>query len=446
MAFLRFVLIKPLCAIIAIVLNNFGLYGDGEWSFDRAYVYLLFIENLSVTVSMYFLVLFYQATHAELEPHKPLGKFLVIKAVLFLSFWQSCLLSGMEYFHFLPDIEGLTTTEQEYVLEDFLICCEMFLISVAHIFVFGYSEFIKSESELEASAEEGEERDPTKPAQNSLCTNFKDVLIQKDVYVDTKQTLALRPKLVRRFTSFFDQQNPAQHLVTGCYVDCRSNYHSSLEHFDTKFAAILSKPPGMIICKANPFHLASAQREFFGRNPTLSNPESSSSDHTSSTAADFAPPSSTASAASIIEAPEVAGAHLLELFGTSEGDPLPGDVSDEEEWVMPETLTAMQIERRPIEASPYDMADLHHQLPCDLIESWISAHKLPMMTYRPSKSSRNPKHAIDVLSIHLKKNFHIIPYIFQLRGTGEELLSIAEAINEVRTTTLRNLHLIGELD
>ena len=145
------------------------------------------------------------------------------------------------------------------------------------------------------------------------------------------------------------------------------------------------------------------------------------------------------------------GTSALQLFATPQRgilspDEPSEDAEGEEEWVVPEHYPGAVIERKPIEASPYDSEDIHSSLPCDLIESWISAHKLPMMTYRPSKSCRNPKQAIDMISIHLKKNFHIFPYIFQLRGTGEELLSLAEAINEVRTITLREMNLIGCLD
>lgn len=43
--------------------------------------------NLSQVFAMYSLAVFYHEMKVELSPHRPLGKFLAVKAIVFLSFW-----------------------------------------------------------------------------------------------------------------------------------------------------------------------------------------------------------------------------------------------------------------------------------------------------------------------------------------------------------------------
>lgn len=70
----QFVVIKPLLALIAIFLELKGWYGDGEWRLDSGYLYLLIVDNISVTLAMYFLVLFFHVMKDELKPFNPVPK------------------------------------------------------------------------------------------------------------------------------------------------------------------------------------------------------------------------------------------------------------------------------------------------------------------------------------------------------------------------------------
>ena len=64
---LQFVLIKPITALLAIVLDSQCMYHDGELSFvNGGYLYLSLINNFSISVSLYSLVLFYLATEDRL--------------------------------------------------------------------------------------------------------------------------------------------------------------------------------------------------------------------------------------------------------------------------------------------------------------------------------------------------------------------------------------------
>lgn len=52
------------------------------------YIYCTFAYNLSVSLALYGLVLFYSSTRELLSKHNPVLKFFSVKAIVFLSFWQ----------------------------------------------------------------------------------------------------------------------------------------------------------------------------------------------------------------------------------------------------------------------------------------------------------------------------------------------------------------------
>ena len=57
-------------------------------SAQSGYLYVTIIYNMSITLALYALFLFYFATKDLLTPYDPVLKFAIIKSVIFLSFWQ----------------------------------------------------------------------------------------------------------------------------------------------------------------------------------------------------------------------------------------------------------------------------------------------------------------------------------------------------------------------
>jgi len=74
-------------AVLAIVFERNGVYHEGNFDYRSGYFYLSVINNVSISLSLYCLVLFYMATEERLKPFNPFSKFLCIKAILFFSFW-----------------------------------------------------------------------------------------------------------------------------------------------------------------------------------------------------------------------------------------------------------------------------------------------------------------------------------------------------------------------
>jgi len=93
-ATLQFCLVKPVMAFIIIFLQSSGHYHDGDWSANTGYIYITIIYNVSVSLALYGLYLFYFATRDLLTPFDPVLKFCTIKLVIFMSFWQGEFLSS----------------------------------------------------------------------------------------------------------------------------------------------------------------------------------------------------------------------------------------------------------------------------------------------------------------------------------------------------------------
>nr|XP_046908871.1 transmembrane protein 184C-like [Dermatophagoides farinae] len=146
-AMIQYIVLRPITTFLALIFQIFGVYGEGHFSLNNGYIYLLIINNFSQMVAMYFLIMFYQNYKRELTPMRPLGKFLSIKAVIFFSFFQGVILTILIYLgiitkSFIPSTPDISTNEMSRNLQDFIICFEMLIAAIAHIFVFSHKPFI----------------------------------------------------------------------------------------------------------------------------------------------------------------------------------------------------------------------------------------------------------------------------------------------------------------
>lgn len=78
----QFCIIRPVCSILMRTLQLLGIYPAWlSWIFTV-------ILNVSASLALYSLVKFYHVFAKELEPHKPLTKFMCVKGIVFFCFWQ----------------------------------------------------------------------------------------------------------------------------------------------------------------------------------------------------------------------------------------------------------------------------------------------------------------------------------------------------------------------
>lgn len=93
---LQFAILKPILVIVTLMLYAKGKYEDGNFNPLQSYLYLTIIYTISYSMALYALALFYVACRDLLEPFNPVPKFIIIKSVVFLTYWQVgywCLMS-----------------------------------------------------------------------------------------------------------------------------------------------------------------------------------------------------------------------------------------------------------------------------------------------------------------------------------------------------------------
>ncbi|XP_065338289.1 transmembrane protein 184B isoform X1 [Cloeon dipterum] len=179
-ATLQFCLVKPLMALIIIILQAFGKYHDGDWSFAKGYFYITMIYNVSVSLALYGLFLFYFATRDLLTPFDPVLKFCTVKSIIFLSFWQGVLLAVLEKAGAIApiiDSSGMPTSAGTVSAgyQNFLICIEMFFAAVALRFAFPHTVY------AQGCLRDASGRSVT---MHSISSSLKETMNPRDIMTD----------------------------------------------------------------------------------------------------------------------------------------------------------------------------------------------------------------------------------------------------------------------
>ena len=112
----------------------------------------------------------------DLQPFRPVPKFLCIKLIIFASYWQGFFLSILVWLGAIPDnVQGYTSDNLAAAIQDALICIEMPLFAVSHWYAFSWHDY----ADVTISAA----RMPVKFA-------LRDAFGARDLIEDTKETFS----------------------------------------------------------------------------------------------------------------------------------------------------------------------------------------------------------------------------------------------------------------
>lgn len=99
------------------------------------------IMNVSIIFAFNGLLKFHHAVDKQLAWCQPFQKFITVKAVVFLTFWQGLLIDIVVQLQASDDMVDLDVERQATQIQNFLICLEMLFFSIAHWCVFPVEEW-----------------------------------------------------------------------------------------------------------------------------------------------------------------------------------------------------------------------------------------------------------------------------------------------------------------
>ncbi|EEA28724.1 hypothetical protein TMatcc_002924 [Talaromyces marneffei ATCC 18224] len=171
---LQYAWLKPILALASIIMKATDTYQEGYIGASSGYLWTGIIYNVSVSVSLYSLALFWICMHDDMKPFRPVPKFLCVKLIIFASYWQGFFLSILQWLDAIPNgVAGYTPDNLAAAIQDTLICLEMPAFAIAHWYAFSWHDY--------ADNRVSSARMPVKYA-------LRDAFGIRDLIEDTKQT------------------------------------------------------------------------------------------------------------------------------------------------------------------------------------------------------------------------------------------------------------------
>ncbi len=149
----QFVFFRPATTTAMVILQKMNYYGpvmdpmnsmNANDPMNHLYspqFYITIVQNISIFVAFTGLLKFYHAVDKELAWCRPFAKFLCIKGVVFMTFWQGLVLSILAQTTDLGGASNDDADEWAKSAQNFLICLEMLLFSIAHFYCFPTEEW-----------------------------------------------------------------------------------------------------------------------------------------------------------------------------------------------------------------------------------------------------------------------------------------------------------------
>lgn len=144
----QYLIIRLIITISGLIIYtiNPDLFGYEKFGNKNVYSSFMIIISLSQAYAVYCIVLFCKRMHDKLTGIRPLSKFLIIKFIIFLTFWQSVIIPLCNYIDAVQSI--LLYSQDTDGIKNLLICIEMAFAGVGHHIYYNYNQFSNASEDI----------------------------------------------------------------------------------------------------------------------------------------------------------------------------------------------------------------------------------------------------------------------------------------------------------
>jgi hypothetical protein len=135
-AIFQYCTVKVALTMIALITQATGRYCIETLKPAFAHVWIIIFQTISVTIAMFCLVQFYKQVKEDIAEHRPLVKVAAIKLVIFLSFWQTIILSLLTAGNAIKPSKKIQEPDLRVGLPVLLLCMEMAVFALFHFWSF----------------------------------------------------------------------------------------------------------------------------------------------------------------------------------------------------------------------------------------------------------------------------------------------------------------------
>jgi hypothetical protein len=139
----QYVLVRAVVTLLLLIFESQHLYHEGNWSPKYFYLYAALTINTSQMYALWCLAYLYSVVHKDLAALSPFRKFLLVKGIVAITWWQSIFIALAKSAGLIPSGLFVYVDDEHLTMAvgNFAFCVEMAIAAVGYHYVYSYTDF-----------------------------------------------------------------------------------------------------------------------------------------------------------------------------------------------------------------------------------------------------------------------------------------------------------------